>query len=72
MISEAAMYAAALVMGLSAIGYGIAVNNGMAAVAGMVAEDAEKFSKGIIILALAETALVFGLLVAVLLIFVAG
>ena len=57
-------------MGLSVIGYGIAVGPGLSAVAGMIAEDETKFSKGIILIAMTETALVFGFIVSAVILFV--
>lgn len=70
MVTDIGIIGASLCMGLSVIGYGKAISAGLPAVSGMIAEDPEKFGKGIVLLAMTETALVFGLLVSVIILFV--
>ncbi len=70
MVTDIGIIGAALCMGMSVIGYGKAISAGLPAVAGMIAEDETKFGKGIVLLAMTETALVFGLLVSVIILFV--
>ena len=65
MASELQMIAAAAAMGISAIGYGLSMNGGIAAYMGTIAEKPEAMSKGIIGLALPETSLVLGFVTAI-------
>jgi len=63
--------AAALAIGLSALGYGYAYAHAGAAAAGVLAELHKEniFGKILIILAMPESALVFGLIVSVMILF---
>ena len=60
MTTEMQLIAAALAMGISAIGYGLALNGGIAAYMGMIAEKPENMSKGIVGLAMPETVPILG------------
>ena len=61
---------AGLAIGLAGIGTGIAQKDGAAAAIGAITEDRSMFGKAIIFVALPETIVVFGLVVAILLLFV--
>lgn len=63
---------AGLAVGLSAIGSGIAEKEIGAAAVGAIAEDESMFGKGLIFTVIPETLVIFGLVVAIILIGLAG
>ena len=60
------LLAAALAMGISAIGSGIAVGAGAPAAIGALAEDPKSFGKALIFVALGEGIALYGMLIAIL------
>lgn len=58
--------AAALSVGISAIGSGIAVGNGAPAAIGALTEDPKSFGKALIFVALGEGIALYGMLIAIL------
>jgi len=60
---------AGLAIGLAGIGTGIGQREGAAAAIGAITEDKKMFGKAIVFVALPETIVVFGLVVAILLMF---
>ena len=60
------LIAAALAMGISAIGSGIAVGAGAPAAIGALTEDAKSFGKALIFVALGEGIALYGMLIAIL------
>lgn len=60
------LLAAALAMGISAIGSGIAVGAGAPAAIGALTEDAKSFGKALIFVALGEGIALYGMLIAIL------
>ena len=70
MVAEAGLIAigAGLAIGLAAIGAGIAEKEIGAAAVGAMAEKEETFGKGLILTVIPETLVIFGLVVAILLI----
>ncbi len=73
-IESAGMIAlgAGLAVGLSAIGAGIAERDIGAAAVGAIAEREEMFGKGLIFTVIPETLVIFGLVVAILILNLAG
>ncbi|MEK6869109.1 MAG: ATPase [Nanoarchaeota archaeon] len=63
---------AGLAIGLSAIGAGIAERDIGAAAVGAIAEKEEMFGKGLIFTVIPETLVIFGLVVAILILNLAG
>ena len=63
---------AALAVGLSAIGAGIAEKEIGAAAIGAMAEKEELFGKGLILTVIPETLVIFGLVVAIMILGLAG
>lgn len=63
---------AGLAVGLSAIGAGIAERDIGAAAVGAIAEKEEMFGKGLIFTVIPETLVIFGLVVAILILNLAG
>ena len=63
---------AGLAVGLAGIGTGIAQSNIGSAAIGAVAEDDKNFTNRLIFVAIPETAVIFGLVISALLIFVMG
>lgn len=61
---------AGLSIGLAAIGAGIAVGMAGAAAIGVIAEKSEMFGRALIIIALGEGIAIYGLLIAIILLFV--
>lgn len=64
MVESLAAIGAALAIGLSAIGAGLAEKDIGAAAIGAMAEKEELFSKGLILTVIPETLVIFGLVVA--------
>jgi V/A-type H+-transporting ATPase subunit K len=62
---------AGLSVGLAGLGTGIAQSNIGAATVGATAEDPKNFGKGLVMTVIPETILIFGLVIAILLKFVA-
>ena len=62
--------AAALVTGLAAIGAGVAVASAAPAAIGAVSEDPKAFGKALIFVALGEGVALYGLIIALVLLFV--
>lgn len=58
---------AGLALGLGAIGTGIAQQQAIAAAIGAVAEDPKMFGKGLFFVVLPETLVIFGLVIAIML-----
>ena len=58
---------AGLAIGLGAIGTGIAQQQAIAAVIGAIAEDPKMFGKGLFFIVLPETLVIFGLVIAIML-----
>jgi len=73
-MAEAGLIAigAGLAVGLSAIGAGIAENAIGAAAVGAMAEKEELFGKGLIMTVIPETLVIFGLVIAIMVIGLAG
>lgn len=63
------MIAAALAVGIAGIGAGIAVGSGAPAAIGALTEDPKSFSKALIFVALGEGIALYGLLIAILIVF---
>ncbi len=63
---------AGLAVGLGAIGTGLAQSSIGASVIGAVAEDEKMFGKGLFFLVLPETLVIFGLVIALILIYAYG
>ena len=63
---------AGLAVGLGAIGTGLAQSGIGASVIGAIAEDEKMFGKGLFFLVLPETLVIFGLLIALILIYAYG
>lgn len=64
------MIGAGLAVGLTGIGAGLAEKDVGAAAVGAITEDVSLFGKGIVLMVLPETIVIFGLVVAILGIFV--
>jgi V/A-type H+-transporting ATPase subunit K len=60
---------AGLAVGLAGIGTGIAQSNIGAAAVGATAEDEKNFGKGLVLTVIPETIVIFGLVIAILLMF---
>jgi V/A-type H+-transporting ATPase subunit K len=60
---------AGLAVGLAGAGTGIAQSNIGAAAVGATAEDAKNFGKGLVLTVIPETIVIFGLVIAILLMF---
>jgi len=58
---------AGLALGLGAIGTGLAQQQAIAAVIGAIAEDPKMFGKGLFFIVLPETLVIFGLVIAIML-----
>lgn len=58
---------AGLAIGLGAIGTGLAQQQAIAAAIGAIAEDPKMFGKGLFFIVLPETLVIFGLVIAILL-----
>ena len=69
-IAEGLKYGAALAVGLSGIGGGIAVASSASAALGAISENDKAFGKALIFVGLAEGVALYGLIVALLLLFV--
>nr|WP_026069077.1 ATPase [Methanomassiliicoccus luminyensis] len=69
MVAEIGLIAigAGIAIGLAGLGTGIAQSNIGAAAIGMVAEDEKKLGKGLVLMALPETIVLFGFVIAALL-----
>ena len=58
---------AGLALGLGAVGTGLAQQQAIAAVVGAIAEDPKMFGKGLFFVVLPETLVIFGLVIAIML-----
>ncbi|HJN56490.1 ATPase [archaeon] len=58
---------AGLAIGLGAVGTGVAQQQAIAAVVGAIAEDPKMFGKGLFFIVLPETLVIFGLVIAIML-----
>lgn len=58
---------AGLALGLGAVGTGLAQQQAIAAVIGAIAEDPKMFGKGLFFIVLPETLVIFGLVIAIML-----
>jgi len=58
---------AGLALGLGAVGTGLAQQQAIAAVIGAIAEDPKMFGKGLFFVVLPETLVIFGLVIAIML-----
>ena len=70
MVTDMALMAAGVMFAAGAIGAGMAEKTIGAAAVGMIAEDEKKFSQAIVITVIPESIAIFGLVLALIIIFV--
>jgi V/A-type H+-transporting ATPase subunit K len=70
MVSDMALMAAGVMFAAGAIGAGMAEKTIGAAAVGMIAEDEKKFSQAIVMTVIPESIAIFGLVLALIIIFV--